>query len=85
LWHSDDRATDNGLPVSAQTVYFLTSQKTKINYLKSNELDRIILGQNGTVIVPLYFNSDLLHAISNKFPGGKINFVDLNAAAVIIP
>lgn len=85
LWHQDDRATDNGLPVSAQTVYFLTSQKTEVHYLKSNELDKIILGQAGTVIAPLYFDSDLLHGINNKFPGSKINFVDLNAAVIIIP
>lgn len=85
LWHHDDRATDNGLPVSAQTVYFLTSKKTEINYLKSNELDKVVPGQNGTVIAPLYFNIDLLHDLNDKFPDSRINFLDLNAAIIIIP
>ena len=85
LWHPDDRATDNGLPVSAQTVYFLTSQKVKINYLKSSELDKIIIGKNGTVIAPLYFNLDLLHSLNKQFSNSAINFIGINSAIIIIP
>ncbi len=95
IWDANDSATDNGLPVSAQTVYFLTEGKTrlrqgfggqaKINYLRSNELDKIILGKNGTVIAPLYFDLDLLHNLNKQFPQSKINFIDINAAVLIIP
>lgn len=52
IFDANDRVTDNGLPVSAQTVYFLTAGKTQINYLKSNELDKIKLGESVIVTVP---------------------------------
>jgi len=85
IWNAADRATDNGLPVSAQTVYFLTTEKTKINYLKSDELDKIKLGKKGTVIAPLYFNLDLLHNLNKQFPQSKIEFIYINTAAVTAP
>lgn len=85
LWHFDDKATDNGLPVSAQTVYFLTSLKVKINYLKSHELDKIIVEKNGAVIIPLYFDLDLLHALNKQFLNSAINFIGINTAAITIP
>jgi len=85
IWSVDDRATDNGLPVSAQTVYFLTAGKTKINYLKSDELDKIKLGENGTVAAPLYFDLDLLHNLNKQFPQSEINFIDINTAVVEVP
>lgn len=85
IWDASDRATDNGLPVSAQTVYFLTTEKTKINYLKSNELNKIKLGKNGTVITPLYFDLNLLHNLNDQFPQSKINFIHINTAVVAVP
>jgi len=85
IWSADDRATDNDLPVSAQTVYFLTAGKTKINYLKSDELDKIKLGENGMVAVPLYFDLDLLHNLNKQFPQSKINFIDINTAVIAVP
>jgi len=85
IWDASGETTDNSLPVSAQTVYFLTTEKTKINYLRSNELDKIILGKNGTVIAPLYFDLDLLHNLNKQFPQSRINFIDVNAAVLIIP
>jgi len=84
LWHPDDRPTDNGLPVSAQTIYFLTVEKTKITYLKSNELDKIVLGQSGAVIAPNYFNLDLLHSLNKRFPNSYIKFIYQNTAVLVI-
>ena len=85
LWHPDDRTTDNGLPVSAQTVYFLTTEKTNVNYLKADELDKIELGGRGTVIAPIYSDTDLLHNLQKKYPGSRIEIVGLNIGAVIVP
>ena len=85
IWDASDRATDNGLPVSAQTVYFLTTEKTKINYLKSDELNKIKLGENGTVTAPLYFDLDLLHNLNKQFPQSRINFIYINTAVVEVP
>jgi hypothetical protein len=97
IWDASDRATDNGLPVSAQTVYFLTTGKTKINYLKSDELNKMLissqrplsaalnLGENSAVIAPIYFNLNLLRDLNEMFPRSRINFVDVNAAVLIIP
>jgi len=87
IWNASDRATDNSLPVSAQTVYFLTTEKTKINYLKSDELNKIKLGENGTVIAPLYFDLDLLHNLNKQFPQSRINFIyiNINTAVVEVP
>ena len=85
LWHPDDRTTDNGLPVSAQTVYFLTAEKTNVNYLKADELDKIELGGRGTVIAPIYSDTDLLHNLQKKYPGSRIEIVGLNIGAVIVP
>ncbi|MDO8443628.1 MAG: glycosyltransferase family 39 protein [Candidatus Azambacteria bacterium] len=85
LWHPNDRATDNGLPVSAQTVYFLTSQKTKITYLRADEVDKIKLEGNSAVIAPIYYDIELLHKLNKQFPQSKINFVDINTAVLIIP
>ena len=94
LWHPNDRATDNGLPVSAQTVYFLTSQKTRLNdtvgqakitYLRADEVDKIKLEGNGAVIAPIYYDIELLHKLNKQFPQSKINFVDINTAVLIIP
>jgi len=84
IWDAADRATDNGLPVSAQTVYFLTIEKNKINYLKSDELNKIKLGENGTVIAPLYFDLNLLHNLNKELPQSKIKFIYLNSAVVIV-
>lgn len=85
IWDASDRATDNGLPVSAQTVYFLTTGKTEINYLKSDELNKIKLGRNGTIIAPLYFDLDLLHSLNKQFPQSRINFIHINTAVAAIP
>lgn len=84
IWDASDRATDNGLPVSAQTVYFLTAKKIKVNYLKSDELDKINPGANGLVIAPLYYNLDLLRDLNKRFPQSKINFIYINTAVVSI-
>jgi 4-amino-4-deoxy-L-arabinose transferase-like glycosyltransferase len=85
IWSSDDRPTDNDLPVSAQTVYFLTYGKEKVTYLRSDELNKIKLGASGTVIIPLYFNLDLLHKINKQFSKSKIEVIGLNTGAVIVP
>ncbi|MFH1392883.1 MAG: glycosyltransferase family 39 protein [Patescibacteria group bacterium] len=84
LWHPNDRATDNGLPVSAQTVYFLTSQKTKITYLRADEIDKIKLEGNDTVIAPIYYDIELLHKLNKQFPQSRINFIDINTAVLEI-
>ncbi len=85
IWDASDRATDNGLPVSAQTVNFLTAEKTKINYLKSDEFDKLRLSESGTVIVPIYFDLNLLHSLSKRYIGSKVKIIGLNAGVVIIP
>ena len=85
IWDASDRATDNGLPVSAQSVYFLTTGKTKINYLKSDELNKIKLGENSAVIAPIYFNLNLLHNLNKQFPQSRINFIYINIAVVAVP
>ncbi len=85
LWHPDDRATDNGLPVSAQTVYFLTSQKTKITYLRADKINEIAPGKSNTVIAPIYYDIELLHKLNKQFLRSKINFIDINTAVLIIP
>ncbi len=85
IWDASDKATNNGLPVSAQTVYFLTTKKTGINYLKSDELNKIKLGRNGTIIAPLYFDLDLLHNLNKQFPQSRINFIHINTAVVAVP
>ncbi len=85
IWDASDRATNNGLPVSAQTVYFLTTKKTQINYLKSDELDRIKLSENGTVIIPIYFDLNFLHTLNKRYSGSKIEIIELNAGVVIVP
>lgn len=41
IWHQDDKPTSNGLPVSAQTVYFLNYGKSNINYVKADEFDPV--------------------------------------------
>ncbi len=85
LWHPNDRATDNGLPVSAQTVYFLTSQKTKITYLRADKINEIAPGKGNMVIAPIYYDIELLHKLNKQFPQSKINFIDINTAVLIIP
>ena len=85
IWDASDRATDTGLPVSAQTVYFLTTEKTKINYLKSDELNKIKPGKNGAVIAPLYFDLNLLHNLNKQFPQSRINFIHISTAVVVVP
>lgn len=85
IWHQDDKPTSNGLPVSAQTIYFLGYGKSKINYVKANEFDKINLGANYTIIVPLYFDLDLIHTLNKKFPNGKIEFIYLNTPVLKVP
>lgn len=85
IWDASDLATDNGLPVSAQTVYFLTTEKTKVNYLRSDEFDKIKLGQSGTIIAPIYFDLNLLHSLNKQFPPSRINFIHINTAVVVVP
>lgn len=85
IWPSNDRPTNNGLPVSAQTTYFLTYKKSDINYIKSNEFDKINSGINGAVIIPIYFDLGLLHNLNKKIPTGKIEFIDLNTPVLIVP
>ncbi len=85
IWAAGDRATDNSLPVSAQTVYFLTTEKTKVSYLRSDELDKIKLSESGTVIAPIYFDLDLLHNLNKQFPQSRINFIYINTAVVKVP
>ncbi|MEK7197973.1 MAG: glycosyltransferase family 39 protein, partial [Patescibacteria group bacterium] len=78
VWHVGDKPTSNELPVSAQTVYFLSYGKSNINYVKADEFDKIKLGENNTVIAPLYFDLELIHELNKKFPEGKIEFIYLN-------
>lgn len=85
IWPDNDRSTGNGLPVSAQTVYFLTYRKSDIDYIKSDELDKITLEKNGIIIAPLYFDLRLLHDLNKKFPNGKIEFVYLNTPVLKVP
>ena len=85
IWSASDRATDNGLPVSAQTVYFLTTKKINVHYLKSDELDKIKPNGKGLVIAPLYFDLDLLHNLNKQFPQSRINFIHINTAIVAVP
>ncbi len=85
IWHPDDRPTSNGLPVSAQTVYFLSYGKSDIHYLKADESDTITLGTSGTVIIPIYFNLELLHTLNKKFPKGTIEFIYLNTPILKVP
>ncbi len=80
-----DRPTGNGLPVSAQTIYFLTYGKSDINYVKSDEFDKINLGADGAIIAPLHSNLELLHDLNKKFPNGKIEFIYLNTPVLIVP
>jgi len=85
IWPSNDRATGNGLPVSAQTVYFLTYGKSDINYVKSNEFDKINLAADGTIIALLRPDLELLHDLNKKFPSGKIEFIYLNTPILKVP
>lgn len=85
IWPVGDRPTGNGLPVSAQTIYFLTYGKSDINYIKSNEFDKIKLGENRTIIAPIYFDLDLIHNLNKKFPNSKIEFIYLNTPILIVP
>ncbi|MBI2446495.1 MAG: glycosyltransferase family 39 protein [Parcubacteria group bacterium] len=85
IWPVDDRPTENGLPVSAQTIYFLTYGKSDINYVKFNESDKINLGANGAIIATLNSDLDLLHDLNKKFPSGKIEFIYLNTPILIVP
>lgn len=85
IWDASDRATDNGLPVSAQTIYFLTYQKIKVNYFKSNELDKIKLGKNGTIIAPVHFDLNFLHDLTGRYSGSRIKMIELNAGVLIVP
>lgn len=97
IWDKNDRATDNGLPVSAQTVYFLTAEKINIKYMKSDELEKMMIssqkplraaleiGEGGAVIAPIYFDLNFLRNLNEMFPQSKIKFVDTNAAVLLIP
>ena len=85
IWGASDRATDNGLPVSAQTVYFLTAKKIKVNYLKSDEFDKIKLSENGTVIASINFDLGLLHILNKRNSGSRVEIIGLNAGVVIVP
>jgi 4-amino-4-deoxy-L-arabinose transferase-like glycosyltransferase len=85
IWSADDKPTDNGLPVSAQTVYFLTYGKSNIYYLKANEIGKIELGKKSTIIVPIYFDTDLLRGLQKKYPNSRIEIIELNAGAVVVP
>lgn len=84
IWPSDDLPTGNGLPVSAQTVYFLTIGG-QVNYLKSDEIDKIKLGESGTVVAPIYFDLELIRNLNKKFRSGKIGFIDVNSPVLIVP
>src|SRR3989344_4754273 len=85
IWHVDDKETNNGLPVSAQTVYFLTQKKSRVIYLKANEFDKIKLGKENTVIIPTYFDLTLLHELNKIFTAGKIEFIYLNTPILKVP
>ncbi len=85
IWSADDRPTNNDLPVSAQTVYFLTYGKSDINYVKADEIDKIELMSKNVVIAPLYFDLNLIHDLNKKFPSGKIEFIDINTSILIVP
>lgn len=97
IWDKNDRATDDGLPVSAQTVYFLTTGKKNMNYLKSDEFDKLLISsikplpaalgleEGNAVIAFIHFNLNLLRDLNEMFPQSKIKFVDVNTAVLIIP
>ncbi len=85
IWPSNDQPTENGLPISAQTVFFLTYKKSEINYLKFDKFDKINLGKNGTVIAPIYFDLELPRDLNKKFSNGKVEFIYLNTPVLIVP
>lgn len=85
LWHQDDKPTSNGLPVYAQTVYFLTYGKSDLTYIKADKFDKIKSEVKNAVVTPIYFDLGFLHTLNKKFPEGKIEFIDLNTPILIIP
>jgi len=61
----------DGVPVSAQTIKYITYGKGKITYLLPNQLDKIQVGSDkkvNAIIVLMLDNPDLLKQIQQRFP-----------------
>lgn len=66
---------DNGLPVSAQPIVFLTNGKTNnVIFLDSETI--LKMGQQG-VIVLMHYDEELLKKIETRIPGSKREKIDL--------
>ncbi|MCX6764299.1 MAG: glycosyltransferase family 39 protein [Candidatus Nealsonbacteria bacterium] len=63
-----------GISIPGQTPMFIENTKfgtTRANYIKAQDLDKIVLGDKNTVIIPIYKNS-LFNELKRKFPEAKI-------------
>ena len=59
-----------------QTIRFTTYPKENIEYLKTNELDKITLVDKKTVIVIMTYDKELFSKLQTKFKKGKIEEKD---------
>lgn len=65
-----------GISIPAQTPMFIETTKfgkPRAIYIKAEDLDKIEINQQKTVIIPLY-DGIMLYELQNKFPEGKIKY-----------
>jgi len=63
-----------GISIPGQTPMFIEAAKfgkTRANYIKAEDLDKIVLGETETIIIPLYKNS-LFDELKKRYPEAKI-------------
>lgn len=74
-----------GVPMPAMTSVYLTYDKGPINYLRTDEWDKVQRGDYETVIVPLQNDPMLFFNLRRKFPEIKIDVINPNMIAMVIP
>jgi len=65
----------DGIPMPAQTIMFVENAKfgkPQSTYLLSENLDKIKINDEKTVIVPMRYDKDLFNELLQRFPEGKI-------------
>jgi len=67
----------DGIPMPAQTIMFIENAEfgdLQSIYLRTEELNKIEVNDQKTVIIPMKYDKSLAEEIINKFPQGKAGF-----------
>lgn len=74
---NDDGVLVDNLPVSAQTVKFITYNKSNPDYLLPDDLRKINSFPKGSIIIFMKYDQNLISNTTNHFPGSQIEKIDL--------